>query len=167
MTVDENSPDFAAMLKVLTEHQVEFVVVGGVAANLFGSPRLTYDLDIVYNRANPNLLRLTKALENLHPYLRGAPRGLPFKLDLQTLKNGLNFTLTTDVGPLDLLAEIPGAHSYDDLLVDSFEIDEQGLKFRCVTLKRLIKLKAAAGRPKDFEAMAELKAILEELQGLD
>ena len=99
------------MLKVLMAHEAEFVVVGALAANLFGSSRLTYDLDIVYNRADSNLLRLATALENLNPYLRGAPNGLPFKLDLQTLKNGLNFTLTMDLGPLDLFAEIAGAHS--------------------------------------------------------
>jgi predicted nucleotidyltransferase len=74
----------------------------------------------------------------------------------------LNFTLTTDLGPIDLLGEIPGARSYDELLEDSLEINESDLRFRCVTLPRLIQLKNAAGRPKDLESLAELNAILED-----
>jgi predicted nucleotidyltransferase len=156
-------PNFLGIIKVLTGHDVEFIVVGGVAANLFGSARLTFDLDIVYNRKEENLRQIVKALGNANPYLRGAPPGLPFNLDLRTLRNGLNFTLTTDLGPIDLLGEIPGARSYEELLNDSFEIKEQDLAFRCVTLPRLIQLKNAAGRPKDLESLAELRAILEDL----
>lgn len=156
-------PNFLSIIKVLTSHRVEFIVVGGVAANLFGSARLTYDLDIVYSRREENLRRIVEALQSANPYLRGAPPGLPFKLDLRTLKNGLNFTLTTDLGPIDLLGEIPGAHSYEELLDDSFEINEKDLQFRCVTLRRLIQLKNAAGRPKDLESLAELNAILEDM----
>jgi hypothetical protein len=118
----------------------------------------------VYSRREENLRQIVEALQNTSPYLRGVPPGLPFKLDLRTLKNGLNFTLTTDLGPLYLLDEIPGARSYEELLNDSFEINEQDLRFRCVTLGRLIQLKNAAGRPKDLESLAELRAILD---GLD
>jgi predicted nucleotidyltransferase len=157
-------PDFLSIIKTLASHGVEFIVVGGVAANLFGSARLTYDLDIVYSRKEANLGKIVNALRNANPYLRGAPPGLPFKLDLRTLRNGLNFTLTTDLGPIDLLGEIPGARSYEELLNDSFEINEQDLIFRCVTLPRLIQLKNAAGRPKDLEALGELRAILEDLE---
>jgi predicted nucleotidyltransferase len=157
-------PDFLSIIKTLASHGVEFIVVGGVAANLFGSARLTYDLDIVYSRKEANLGKIVNALRNANPYLRGAPPGLPFKLDLRTLRNGLNFTLTTDLGPIDLLGEIPGARAYEELLNDSFEINEQDLIFRCVTLPRLIQLKNAAGRPKDLEALGELRAILEDLE---
>jgi hypothetical protein len=156
-------PDFLAIIRLLTSHEVEFIVVGGVAANLFGSARLTYDLDIVYGRKEENLRQIVKALQNSNPYLRGAPPGLPFKFDLRTLKNGLNFTLETDLGPIDLLGEIPGARSYEELLTDSLQINEQDLAFKCVTLPRLIHLKNAAGRPKDLESIAELRAILEDV----
>jgi predicted nucleotidyltransferase len=159
-----DGPDFLSIIKVLTDNGVEFIVVGGLAANLFGSARLTYDLDIVYSRREENLGQIVTALQNTNPYLRGAPPGLPFKLDLWTLKNGLNFTLTTDLGAIDLLGEIPGARSYEDLLSDSIEINAQDLRFRCVTLPRLIQLKNAAGRPKDLESLAELRAILEDLK---
>jgi hypothetical protein len=156
-------PDFLSIIKLLSGHGVDFIVVGGIAANLFGSARLTYDLDIVYSRTEENLRKIVTAFARANPYLRGAPSGLPFKLDFRTLKNGLNFTLTTDLGPIDLLGEIPGARSYEELLEDSLEINESGLRFRCVTLRRLIQLKNAAGRPKDLESLAELNAILEDL----
>jgi len=156
-------PDFLGIIKLLTGHGVDFIVVGGVAANLFGSARLTYDLDIVYSRKEENLRKIVTAFQNENPYLRGAPPGLPFKLDFRTLKNGLNFTLTTDLGPIDLLGDIPGARSYEELINDSVEINEPDLWFRCVTLPRLIELKNAAGRPKDLESLAELRAILEDL----
>jgi hypothetical protein len=157
-------PDFLSIIKLLTGHEIDFIVVGGVAANLFGSARLTYDLDIVYSRKEDNLQKMVTAFQNTNPYLRGAPPGLPFKLDFRTLRNGLNFTLTTDLGPIDLLGEIPGARSFEELINDSVEINESDLRFRCVTLTRLIELKNAAGRPKDLESLAELRAILEDLE---
>ena len=157
----DDAPNLLSIIALLANHKVDFLVVGGVAANLFGSARLTYDLDVLYSRDRANLARIVHALRSVHPYLRDAPTGLPFSLDLRTLLNGSNFTLTTDLGPLDLLAEIPGARSYEELLPHSLEISESDLKFRCVTLERLIQLKNAAGRPKDLEVLAELKAILE------
>jgi predicted nucleotidyltransferase len=154
--------DVASMLRVLAEHDVEFVVVGGVAAVLHGSSRVTRDLDVVYARAPENLARLVRALEGLHPYPRGAPPGLPFRWDADTLRHGLNFTLETDVGNLDLLGEIAGGGSYLELLVDSVETSAFGFTFRCLDLDALIRVKRAAGRPRDLEAIAELQVIREE-----
>jgi predicted nucleotidyltransferase len=154
--------DVASMLRVLAEHDVEFVVVGGVAAVLHGSSRVTRDLDVVYARAPENLARLVRALEGLHPYPRGAPPGLPFRWDADTLRHGLNFTLETDVGNLDLLGEITGGGSYLELLVDSIETSAFGFTFRCLDLDALIRVKRAAGRPRDLEAIAELQVIREE-----
>ena len=65
--------DFTALLKVLTGSQVEFIIVGGVAAAIHGSARVTIDLDIVYKRSSANLARLVDALSPYQPYLRGAP----------------------------------------------------------------------------------------------
>jgi hypothetical protein len=87
---------------------VESVGVRGFAATVLGSPRITIDLDVVYARDRENLARLARVLEPLSPYLRGAPPGLPFRLDVATLERGLNFTLTTSAGDLDLLGEIAG-----------------------------------------------------------
>jgi hypothetical protein len=103
-----------------------------------------------------------KALSPLRPYLRGAPPGLPFKWDLSTIRNGLNFTLTTTLGDLDVLGEVPGNGTYKELLPFTVEKEFDQTKFKCVDLQTLIKLKRAAGRPKDFESIAELEALLEE-----
>jgi hypothetical protein len=116
----------------------------------------------VYSRERGNLERLAAALAPYSPYLRGAPPGLPFRWDAETLERGLNFTLTTDLGPLDLLGEITGGGRYEDLLPDTVEVELLGVRCRCLGLRRLIEVKRAAGRPKDFEAIAELEAILDE-----
>jgi predicted nucleotidyltransferase len=144
--------DFKALLRVLSEGGVEFILVGGVAATVHGSARLTLDVDVVYRRTSDNLERLVLALTPYRPYLRGAPPGLPFRWDAATLRRGLNFTLTTDIGDLDLLGEIVGGGAYDQLLVDTTEIRVFGVVCRCLNLERLIAVKRAAGRPKDLEA---------------
>src|SRR4029079_12901369 len=96
------------------------------------------------------------------PYLRGAPPGLPFKLDLPTLRNGLNFTLITGLGDLDLLGEVVGGGTYRELLPHTLTVEAFGVKFKCVNLPTLIRLKTAAGRPKDLESIAELQALVDE-----
>lgn len=138
------------------------MLVGGVAATLHGSARLTQDVDVVYSRDPDNLARIGSALAPLRPYLRGAPPGLPFTLDERTLAAGLNFTLTTSAGDIDLLGEIPGAGTYDAMLPHTVEVDLFGARCRCLDLPTLIRAKIAAGRPKDLEVLAELRAILEE-----
>ena len=153
--------DFAALLKLLSKHQVEFVVVGGAAAIAHGSARLTQDLDVVYDRSPENLERLTAALKDEKPYLRGAPAGLPFLWDRLTLSRGLNFTLSTSLGDIDLLGEIPGGGTYQDLKANAIELKVFETRCLCLSLKQLIRAKRAAGRPKDLEALAELEAIEE------
>lgn len=156
-----NYPD---LLRLLTEHGVEFIIIGGAAAVLHGSSRLTQDLDIVYRRSPENLTRLTKALETQAPYLRGAPPGLPFEWSKKTLQMGMNFTLAIKLGQLDILGEVTGGGRYEDLLNHTIEVEVFGVRCHCLNLEALIQTKRAAGRPKDFEAIAELKAILEERQ---
>jgi len=151
--------DFKALLRTLSESGVEFILVGGVAATVHGSTRLTIDVDAVYRRTTENIDRLVLALTPYHPYLRGAPPGLPFRWDAATVKRGLNFTLTTDIGDLDLLGEIIGGGAYEALVTSTVTIRVFGIDCRCLTLDTLIELKRAAGRPKDFEAIAELEAI--------
>jgi predicted nucleotidyltransferase len=154
--------DFRGLLEALSGQGVEYVLIGGVAARIHGSARLTQDLDIVYARSRDNLERLVRALEGHGPYLRGAPPGLPFRWDVRTLQMGLNFTLVTTLGEIDLLGEVVGGGTYEQLLPHSIEFDILGSRCRVVDLPKLIQLKRAAGRPKDLEALAELEAILEE-----
>jgi predicted nucleotidyltransferase len=154
--------DFEGLLGAFVQGGVEFILVGGVAARAHGAARLTQDVDIVYSRAAPNLRRLVSALAPLRPYLRGAPPGLPFQLDVATVERGLNFTLTTSLGDVDLLGEIAGGGGYDDLLPHSVKLRLFGLDCLCLGLERLIVVKRAAGRPRDLEAVAELEVLLEE-----
>jgi hypothetical protein len=121
-------------------------------------------VDIVYDRKEANLEKIAKLLKPHSTYLRGAPPGLPFTLDVPALRNGLNFTLTTKLGDLDLLGEVVGGGNYTDLSPHTFIVDAFGVKFRWVDLPTLIKLKRAAGRPKDLESIAELQVLLEELE---
>ncbi|MEA2693232.1 MAG: hypothetical protein QOJ16_2619 [Acidobacteriota bacterium] len=147
------------LLKILRQAEVEFILVGGFAGIVHGSARLTQDLDIVYRRTPENIRRLADVLKSHSPYLRGAPPGLPFLWDEETIRRGLNFTLTTDLGDLDLLGEITGGGAYEDLLPDSRPVAAFGVEFQCLTLDRLIEVKRAAGRPKDLEAISELEAL--------
>lgn len=154
--------DYAALIPLLVASDVEFIIVGGAAATAHGSARLTLDLDIVYSRDSLNLERIVTALAPTQPYLRGAPPGLPFEWSVETLKKGLNFTLITKLGALDLLGEIVGGGGYEELKSETIKIAVAGTECMCLSLERLIEVKRAAGRPKDFEAIAELKQILEE-----
>lgn len=143
---------------------VEFVIIGGVAAQAHGSARVTQDLDICYNRTDENLRRLVRALSPFEPYLRGAPPGLPFSFSAATLRAGLNFTLTTTIGDIDLLGEVTGGGGYDQVAAHSDEIDAFGFATRIISLPWLIHVKRAAGRPKDLEVIAELEALEEEIE---
>jgi hypothetical protein len=154
--------DFETLIARLGEAGVQYVLVGGFAGTVLGSPRITVDLDIVYARDPENLQRLVDALAPLEPYLRGAPKGLPFRLDVSTLQRGLNFTLTTAAGDLDLLGEIAGGGDYQRLSANAQTLQVFGRDVQVVTLSQLIHLKRSAGRPKDFEALAELEALAEE-----
>ena len=154
--------DFATLLVALDDGDVAFIIVGGLAATIHGSSRLTQDVDIVYERSDENIERLVGALEPHNPYLRDAPPGLPFAWSAETIRRGLNFTLTTVVGDIDILGEIVGGGSYDDLLPHTLAVELFARTHRCIDLPWLIHVKRAAGRPKDLEVIAELEALLEE-----
>jgi len=157
--------DFAELLRVLSEKRVSFILVGGVAAVAHGSARFTQDVDVVYQRSSENIDRLVESLREHQPYLRGAPPGLPFQFDAQTVLRGMNFTLTTRLGDLDLFGEIVGGGSYEDLIEHTFSLNAFGIRCCCLDIETLIRVKRAAGRPKDLEAIAELEALLQDRLG--
>ena len=123
------------------------------------STQLTNDLDVVYARSADNIQRLAAALASHSPYLRGVPPGLPFQFNAATIKLGLNFTLDTDFGPLDLLGDAIVGGTYGDLLPHIVTLELFGGPCFCVDLPTLIRLKRASGRPKDILALGELEAI--------
>jgi hypothetical protein len=153
----------ARLLTALHEAGVEFIVVGGVAATAHGAARVTQDIDVCYARDDANLQRLVAALRPLEPYLRGAPPGLPFEWSTNTLRAGLNFTLTTKAGDIDLLGEIVGGGKYEDLAPHTITARVFGRDTRILDLPWLVRVKRAAGRPRDLEVIAELEALQEEI----
>ncbi|XZE34046.1 nucleotidyltransferase [Pirellulaceae bacterium SH501] len=157
-----NHQNFRDLLQVLCDGGVQFILIGGLAGMAHGSARATLDIDVVYERTVSNYDKITKSLAPYSPYLRGVPAGLPFKLDVDTLARGLNFTLTTTIGDIDFLGEVAGGGTYDKLINESEAIRIFGLEIQTVKLETLIDLKRAAGRPKDLEAIAELELLLEE-----
>lgn len=153
--------EFEQHLRLLGEYRVECVIVGGVAATIHGASQLTYDLDICYNRDLANLTRVAQALRSVNAQLRGAPADLPFILDEETLRRGLNFTFLTDIGSLDLLGEVSGVGSYQEAKENSDIREFFGNEFPVLSLLKLIAAKRAAGRTKDLLTLPELEAIHE------
>jgi hypothetical protein len=107
--------DLAQIIPPLVRAKVDFILIGGMAAILHGSARVTFDVDLVYSRTDENIERLVAALALHGPYPRGVPGNLPFSLGVETIRNGLNFTLTTNLGAVDLFGEVAGGETYGDL----------------------------------------------------
>jgi len=146
-------------LDALHHNHVEFIIIGGIAARVHGSARVTQDVDVVYARSDTNIERMVRALAPFKPYLRGAPEGLPFSWDFHTVKAGLNFTLRTTAGDIDILGEVTGGGRYEDLIDHSVPADAMGHRTLVISLPWLIHLKRSAGRAKDLEAIAELEIL--------
>ncbi|MCC6335306.1 MAG: hypothetical protein IT380_15115 [Myxococcales bacterium] len=152
-------PFLQKLVDALVDSRVRFVVIGGVALNLQGHARMTEDFDVCYARDRDNVEALARALAPLKPRLRGAPPELPFTFDARTIRSGLNFTLTTDAGAIDLLGEVTGLGGYAeaDALADEFELF--GHKVLVLNLEGLERTKKAAGRPKDLVDLGSILAL--------
>jgi len=152
------------LLRALEGHGVDFVVIGGVAGLAQGSSYPTFDLDVAYSRDPANLRRLVEALAEVGATLRGAPPDLPFQLDVQTLANGANFTFDTEFGSFDVLADIAGVKSYEDLREASKVKRIAGVEVRVASLDDLISMKRAANRAKDQLMVLEYVELAGELR---
>ena len=151
---------FEQIIVALVAAGVRFVVVGGVAATIQGSARLTNDIDICYDRAPDNVARLVALLTRWKAYLRGVERGLPFILDERSFRTTPIMTLTTEAGDIDVLDVVPGVGDYAAALKASEAVQIGSVEFRSLKLEALIASKQAMRRPKDVEQLIELEAIL-------
>lgn len=148
-------------LESLARHEVEFIIVENVAMYLHSFNCVTPVLETCYHRKHDNLERLAAALAPFHPRPRDFPADLPFIWDAQTIKQGTNFTLTTDLGNIDLLGEVSGLGDFEHVRVQSVVMNLFGLQCQVLSLDALIVAKRAAGRPKDLLVLPELEALLE------
>lgn len=134
---------------------------------LHGSAYLTNDLDIVYERSDENLERLASALKPLRPRLRIGQGGeLDFVFDARTLRNGMNFTMVSDAGNVDLLGQIAGFEGYGEIKRASQPVELQDISVPVLTIDGLIRAKTASARPKDRLVLPELHALREAQSGL-
>jgi predicted nucleotidyltransferase len=156
--------DFESALRALVDSGVQFIVVGAYAAFAHGSNQLTHDLDICYERTTENMRRLASALAPHRPRLRGIPEQVPFIFDERTLSQGMNFTLDTDMGEIDLLGELSGIGQFPELIKDTQIVGLHGRTIRIASLDAIIRSKQAAGREKDRAILPELEALKELLQ---
>jgi len=156
--------DPSPLLELLTRHEVDFVVIGGLAAAVRGSARATFDIDVAYARNDDNLERLAEALREADAKLRGAPRDVPLLLGAETLKRGSNFTFATRFGSLDILGDPAGAPSYRELRTAATPVEIRGFTIFVSSIDHMIAMKEASGRPHDKTTAAELRAISDELR---
>jgi hypothetical protein len=155
--------DLEKAITSLAAHDVEYVIVGGVAITLHSSGYITRDLDFCYSRTKANIARLVAALAPFKPSLRNWPEDLPFIFDESTIRSGTNFTFDTFIGSIDLLGEVKGIGDYAAALENSVSFRIYGCEIRALTLDALIKSKTAADRPKDHLVLPELYALREAL----
>ena len=151
--------ELGRMLRRLDSAGVEFVVIGGIAAIAHGSPRFTFDLDIVFATDDANLTRLSSALQDLGATLRGVTDDVPFVPDARTLRHVRLLTLDTEEGPLDVMVQPDGSKGYEQLRDGSIEAIVEGTAVRVAGLDDLIAMKKASGRDKDRVHLQELEAI--------
>jgi hypothetical protein len=150
-------------LRILLEHDVDFVLIGGLAGIAHGSAHPSFDVDVAYARDRANLERLADALRELDARLRGAPPDVPFLLDAETLERGAHFTFETPHGSIDILHDPTGAPSYDRLREGAGEPQEfEGHRIRIASLDHLIAMKEATGRTKDKLHATEYRVISDE-----
>lgn len=151
---------FLDILEALARHEVDFVVVGGVAAVLEGAPISTFDLDVVYHRTDENNERLAAALAELNAIYKdlAGRRIVPDTTKLATVNFHL---LRTDLGPLDVLIRVGKDLTYAELLDRCVEYEVADLRLKVLDLQTVIESKEFANRDKDRAALPILRRTLE------
>lgn len=151
--------NFGLALRTLSEHRVEFVVVGGVAVVAHGASLMTRALDVLYRLDDENVKRLVSAFEALDAFAYGDPRKLRFRFD--HLNNKGHHLSETKAGRVDALGAI-GVNAdilFETVIDDAVAMEAFGVQFHCLSLARLIAVKKELGRPRDKLAVMELEAL--------
>lgn len=154
-----NTPRFRDALEIFARHDVELIVVGGVAAVIGGAPLATFDLDVVHARNAANLDRLQAALDELQARYRD-PAGRLLRPEMPALAGTGHHLLLTRCGPVDVLGAIGSGRSYEDLLPDAVAVDLGGITVHVLRLAALIRTKEEAGREKDRAVLELLRQAL-------
>ena len=157
---DRGASDPRRVFAVLARHEVDYTAIGGIAVIAHGHTRNTRDVDFVAAVDEENLVRLAAALRELNAQLWGVDAHL-LGIDVYdpfTLANGANFTMQTDAGGLDFFNEVPGGLPYADLRERSLLVVVGDIEIRVAGLDDLIRMKVAAGRPRDLDDIAALTA---------
>lgn len=162
MPAPELAPE--AILRVLAEHGVHYVLIGGFAAVIHGSPYVTVDVDVVPEITQENLERLSDALHEMHArvWTSDEPAGIPFDHDGGSLAESSVWHLVTDHGRLDITFVPPGTQGYSDLSHDAVHLAILGVETDVASLADVIRSKEAAGREKDRLVLPVLRRILDE-----
>jgi predicted nucleotidyltransferase len=155
------------ILRTLLDNDVRFVLIGGLAAQVHGSPSLTGDVDICFALDRENLTRLSEALASMAAIRRGMDAGMNAPIDDRALRAGDVFTLSTRYGDLDLLAHPDPRLDFESLMSRSIAAEILGVQVRVASLSDLIDMKRAAGRPKDRVELEILGALRDELDHRD
>ena len=156
-------PSPESLLQRLLDHEVRFVIVGGYAAVAHGASLVTQDLDICCPFTAGNLLRLQAAVSDLRPAHRMTPQRIPLKLTAASCRGLKNLYLATDLGPLDCLCRILGVGDYKAARAASRRVRIGRHWCRILDIQPLIIAKLAMGRPRDIEAVRQLRAIRKEV----
>jgi hypothetical protein len=155
------SVDGPAILEVLERHDVSYVLIGGYAAVVHGSPMLTNDVDITPATDRENLERLSTALTELEARVRAEGLDpLPFNHSGESLGASPIWNLTTKYGDLDISLTPSGTRGYDDLRRDAVEITLRGTPVLLASLADIVRSKGAANRDKDRRALPVLRELL-------
>jgi hypothetical protein len=160
----ERSADFLGILRALSDHRVEHIVVGGVCAVLHGAPVTTFDLDLVHERSPENIARLKAALDGLGAHYRGRP-GPPLAPDPDHLAGPGHHLLTTDAGPLDLLGTIGAGRGFAELAGHTEKMEVSGMGVLVLDLEMLIRVKEERAREKDQLMLTLLRRLHRERGG--
>jgi predicted nucleotidyltransferase len=154
--------EFFQILRSLNEHDLRYVLIGGLAANMWGSDQVTLDVDICYARDQENLTVLVKALKDLDAHLRGWPQGVPEFIDERAFRLGDTMTFETKFGAFDCLGTPAGTDGYPDLIANAKVMSvEDNVTVAVASIDDIIRMKRTAGRVKDLNAVESLKLLKE------